>query len=127
MIVLELRRNELGQALRTWRRLSAIAPDHLKAAWRDSMTQLEQARASGKPFRYVNRLERASGFHPLFHSRFRITVAEGRIDEIKLRCERMYVQFPYDATIRYSVSPEKGECMLEVVGEVGTRYDIAES
>ena len=59
--------------------------------------------------------------------RFRVQVASGRLSEIKLRCERNYLFFPYNPELEYKVEARSGRCSIELVGDPGTKFQLIQS
>ena len=50
----------------------------------------------------------------------------GHIAEIKLRCDKQYVFFPFDPEVN-RLANTAGACHLEVVGEAGSTFDLIQS
>jgi hypothetical protein len=65
-------------------------------------------------------------FGRLFKTHFVISVADGAVAEIKLRCEKAYLFFKYQPDVQYSVSSKSGACGIEVVGDPGTKFDLVQ-
>ena len=62
----------------------------------------------------------------LYERKFRISVTEGHISQVKLRCVRGFVRFTFDPTIEYSVENKYGSCRMELDGNLGTRFILTQ-
>jgi hypothetical protein len=98
------------------------------ALWEPVVAEVLKVQVSDTPVHLAGQITRTtSWFTPLFKRNFEIVVQSGSVSEIKVRCDRKYVFFRYDPTIRYSVSPQAGACTLELVGHEGTRFELIQS
>ncbi len=55
-----------------------------------------------------------------------MSITEGRIAELKLRCRKSYVFFRYDPELEYSIPKDHMPCGLEVLGDPGTQFSIVQ-
>ncbi len=62
----------------------------------------------------------------LLKSHFDLSVTSGTVSEIKLWCKKQYVFFKYQPGTHYTVNAKAGECSIEVVGELGTAFELAQ-
>ncbi len=60
----------------------------------------------------------------LFKRHFQAQVSQGHIAEVKLRCEKHYVFFAFDPTLRYEVAGKDGDCSMQLLGDPGTRFKL---
>jgi hypothetical protein len=135
VFMLEVHRQELGSALRTWATLRPLLTPAKAAGWQSTIDQIETIRDGNQIVRTRGEmLTRSSWGTQLLRNRFEVVVASGHISEIKLYCQKRYVFFPYEAGVEYTVeapsSPAKTSgkkvrtCRLELVGEPGTRFEL---
>jgi hypothetical protein len=45
---------------------------------------------------------------------------------VKLRCQKHYVSFTFDAKLSYDVASKDGDCHMEMVGAPGTRFVLVQ-
>ena len=64
--------------------------------------------------------------HRLFKDDFSFLEVQGRLAELKLRCDRGFVFFRYDDKLEYHVAEDQGECSLTVLGNAGTTFVLGE-
>ena len=130
LLVLELRAKDFSNALLTWDTLKMLKPEQASAS--GLQPTIDDVTALGKDERaYAVPGEIAAGtsswFYGLYKHRFQVVVASGHVSEIKLRCDRHYVSFGYDATLYYRIADQYGECGLELIGEPGTQFQLIQS
>ncbi|MBX5462309.1 MAG: TonB family protein, partial [Steroidobacteraceae bacterium] len=125
LLALALRLNDLGRALEIWEELQEHASKEQIAAWRPAMDQVERLREGGPPVHFEAEIEKGtSWFNRLFRNSFEVVVLSGRVSEIKLRCEKKFLFFRYEPNVRYTVESRVGKCMIQVVGDTGTKFDF---
>lgn len=69
----------------------------------------------------------AAWFLDLFKPRFRIEVKEGHLAEIKLRCDKTFLSFPFDTELEYHVESRFGQCEMQLVGVSGSKFTVIQS
>jgi len=121
--------NDFAQALAAWRKLEKLGvPPEKEAQLRSMVGEIESLRADDRSFVVEGDFgERTSWFISLLKKRFRIVVDEGELTEIKLRCDKRYVLFPYDPGLEYRILDDYGDCGMELIGDPGTRFRLAQS
>jgi hypothetical protein len=120
--------NDLGGALQTWRILDPIAPEEMRKQLQPTIDHLITMRDSDKAFALSARIDKGTRWHgSLLRHRFAITVTDGAVSEIKLRCEKQYLFFKYDPSLEYSVNGRSGLCGIEIVGAPGTTFELIQS
>jgi TonB family protein len=126
---LELKRQDFGPALDTWTRLEPMLSKKDTDIWKPFIDEVAALRTSDAAFSTPGEIAGAatSWNGVLLKRRFRIQVASGRVSEIKLRCERNYLFFPYDPQLEYKVEARSGRCSIELVGDPGTKFDLVQS
>jgi TonB family protein len=62
----------------------------------------------------------------LFKRHFQIAVGEGAVSQVKLRCQKRYVYFPFDPKLEYTVAGDYGSCTMELDGTPGTRFKLTQ-
>jgi hypothetical protein len=45
---------------------------------------------------------------------------------VKLRCQKHYVSFTFDAKLSYDVASKDGDCHMEMIGAPGTRFVLVQ-
>ena len=89
---------------------------------------IEALRSDNRSYQIGGTIQNGSSwFYKLFKSRFQIAVRSGRLSEIKLRCDKKYIFFRYEADLQYKVGNKLGNCGMELVGEPGTTFDLIQS
>jgi TonB family protein len=126
---LQVSAQEFAGALDTWRRLQTSGIDkELLARWKASVDDIEALRTDNRSYQVGGTIQNGSSwFYKLFKSRFQITVRSGQLSEIKLRCDKKYIFFRYEADLQYKVGNKLGNCAMELVGEPGTTFDLIQS
>jgi len=128
-LVLEVKSQDFGQALKTWETLRPIAPKDSLQMYQEVIDKIETLRKNDSAVRISARLGELSSWNgELFKKRFQITVTSGQISDIKLRCQKQYLFFHYQPGVEYTVEPKRGgECSIELVGDPGTKFDLIQS
>lgn len=127
-LLLQMKAQDYGGALSTWKTLQPIAPANILAELQGTMDRLEALRTSDRPVRMSSGFgSRTSWSGVLFRNRFEVVVASGRIAEIKLRCEKQYVFFRYEPGVQYKVDGPSGTCGIELVGDPETKFELIQS
>ena len=57
---------------------------------------------------------------------FEIEVLQGELAEIKLRCQKNYVLLRYHAEHAYQIPRSYGACAMELLGNPGTEFKLAQ-
>lgn len=68
--------------------------------------------------------EHYSWFHTLLRSRFTIGTVNGTVEALKLRCEMAFRSWSFETNQVYDATQDAGECMVEVTGAPGTRFQF---
>lgn len=126
---LEVETSDYAAALLTGRRLvqQGLAPE-LETEIGGVMAEIEQLRGDGRSYGVDGVMgSGTSWFYRLLKNRFRIVVEEGRLAEIKLRCEKQYLLFRYDPALEYRIADRYGFCDMELVGDPNTRFRLIQS
>jgi len=127
VLALALKLNDLGRALVNWEIIQKHATREQIAAWQPTMDQVSRLRESGPPVHLEAEIENGtSWFNHLFRKSFEVVVLSGRVSDIKLRCEKKFIFFRYEPDVRYTVDPRAGECIIQVVGDTGTKFDFVQ-
>ena len=128
LLKLEVARNEFGKALETWRLLEKHGTAAQNASWLPVMEKVRALQTSNAPIRLGAEIG-ASGswWNRLFRRRFQIVVLDGRVADIKLRCEKSYLLFHFDPALEYTVKNGDGACDIEVIGDAGTRFQFVQT
>jgi TonB family protein len=125
-LLLEAKSGDYGSALNTWNTLKPVASADVLGVLQPTVNRIIALRNSDQvihtPGTIDSRLNTWSGY--LFRNRFTVSVSNGAVSEIKLRCKKTYVFFKYEANVQYTVNPAAGECGVEVLGNPGTTFNL---
>lgn len=114
-----------AEALDTCRTLQKAGLDEKTAAQtRSLMEQLDKIRTDGSSYVVSGELPEGNWFLHLFKRHFQAEVSEGHIAQVKLRCQKHYVSFAFDAKLEYDVAGKDGDCWMELIGAPGTRFKL---
>jgi TonB family protein len=128
MMRLQITEQDYAGALTTWDALKKTDIDEkVRAETQVVIDKIERFRVDDRSFSVNGRIDDRSWIFDLFKRRFRFKVTEGRIVEIKLRCERDYVFFRFDPEIEYKVTDKAGKCSIEAIGDTGTKFAFIQS
>ncbi len=124
-LFLEVKSAHYGNALNTWKDLKADAPADMRKTLQQTIDEIAAIRASDKAVRTSESIDNHLSWNGrLFKNTFALSVSHGTVSEIKLRCKKKYLFFKYEAGIQYTISPNAGDCSIEVVGDAGTTFDL---
>ena len=84
--------------------------------------EIKKLRDDPRPVVVADVIQDGSWNFGLFKHKFRVEVQQGRISEVKLRCEKKYVFFPFDPTLEYTVPRAYGQCYVQLIGDSGTQF-----
>jgi TonB family protein len=127
-LTLRLRTRDYGGALITWNRLKRSGIDAETAAkFKPFIDQLETLRTDDTKYSVAGKLADGTWYLTLFKSHFQVAVSDGHLSEVKLRCEKRFVFFAFDPEIQYQVPSQYGKCVIELVGEPGTSFNLIQS
>ncbi len=123
---LEVMTSDYGQALRTWE----VLETHRDA--RDAQGSRRPgpagfARPNRAPSPFASNVaigSRHSRGRYAVRNRFSIAVNSGAVVEIKLRCAEQYLFFKYQPDIMYSIGSRADRCLIEVIGDERTMFDL---
>lgn len=66
----------------------------------------------------------ANWYFDLFKDDFAVLDVDGKIAEVKLRCQRGYVFWRFDPELVYHLGDDYGDCHLTLVGDPGTTFRL---
>jgi len=120
---------DFAGALRTWDKIQANGLDEARLArWRPVIEEVKALKRNDAPYALAGTIDTGSSwFINLFKNRFEIRVLEGKVSEVKLRCDKAYVFFRYEAQMQYKVADRLDGCEMEVVGDPGTKFTLIQS
>ena len=126
---LEVKTSDFGSALNTWKHLQPIAPASARGQLQQMVEKITALRSSDAVVRTPGQIRsgRSDWNSVLFKSHFSISVTNGTVAEIKLRCKQKYFLLNYERDIQYTVDPRAGECYIEVVGDPGSTFELDQS
>lgn len=126
---LQVKAKDFAGAMQTWHRLQKSSADkEALANWKKTVAMMETLRQDDHSYSVLGEIQSGtSWFFRLFKGRFKIIVRNGHLSEVKLRCDKKYVFFRYEADLQYSIGKKLSNCDMELVGEPGTRFDVIQS
>lgn len=125
---LELKAKDFVSALSTWNKLQTIGADEASLApFKKIMADVQALRTDNRTYSVPGKIDDGSWFYDLYKNRFHFNVSSGRIAEIKLRCEKQYIRFPYDPEMQYQIQNNFGVCHMQVLGDPGTTFELVQS
>lgn len=123
-----LQQHHYGEVLDLWKRLDRSGLD---AKTTHDLTpiivQLNQLRANDLAYDIPSGISDGNWHLKLFKRHFRVTVKEGRLYDVNLRCEKGFVRFDLDQDLLYTVEEKYGDCSMEFQGEHGTQFILTQS
>jgi hypothetical protein len=109
----------------TWKRLLHAGIDKdTTAKYQVVVADLEALRTNDSPYSLEGAITDGKWFLHLFKHNFQAKVTSGALTEVKLRCDKHYYFFAYDADLQYQVNAHAGDCSIELLGAPGTRFDL---
>jgi TonB family protein len=128
LLNLQIGANDFAGALQTWGKLQESGDKAAVLQWEPSIQKINALRTAASPYSVAGDFEGSSSWSfQLFRRRFHVAVTNGSIAEIKLRCDKRYVFFKYEADLQYTISDKYGDCSLELVGDPGTTFNLIQS
>ncbi len=126
-LLLELKTHEYAEAIATWKQLQKLGVDPgTVAKVMPVMQKLDQLRQDHHEVEVSGQLYNGSWYLQLFKPQFRIEVTNGFIADVKLRCQKRYLQFTFDPKLQYEVSGNSGDCSIQLEGKDGTQFNFIE-
>jgi TonB family protein len=120
---LQVNLQDYGGALSTWTQLQKLISKEQHAKLLSVVDQIKALRASDEPLFFPAVIDDRNRWRgKLFRNRFALDVTKGALSEIKLRCEKEYLFFKYEAGTRYTVTHPGDVCNIEIVGDPGTQF-----
>lgn len=128
VLTLEVQTQDFGSALETWELLQKYAPAETVKALQAPMQELAALRDQRSPYGVPGKIDdRGSWTYLLFRNRFQLAVSGGHVSEIKLRCQKQYVLFRFQEGVEYTIDDKHGACYMEVLGDLGTEFQLIQS
>jgi len=126
---LEIQLKDFARALRTAQTLTAMGSEEVTSEPRQkSLEEIRKLRDNEDAYTVPGELgERPSWYYELLKRRFQVEVTSGAIAEVKVRCDRQYLSFPFDPTQRYTIPGHNQSCWLELIGQPGTHFRLTQS
>jgi TonB family protein len=128
-IHVQLQLHDYFQVLQLWDRLQKLGVDQETAARiTPTIERIKQLRAGPGEYAMSDSIgQKGSWSIHLFKKTFALGVSSGGVSQLKLKCKGKYVQFQFDQTLKYTVPEEAGECLLDVEGTPGTKFELTQS
>lgn len=126
--VLDVKLRHYAEARALWPQIlnSGIDADTIEKL-RPVMEQLEQIRLRHEAYTIPGSMPDGTWHLRLFEQNFRISVSQGHISQVKLRCSKGFVRFTFDPNIEYNVADKYGSCNMELEGDPGTSFTLTQS
>jgi hypothetical protein len=104
-----------------------VSPERAKSH-RAAVDQIQAVRRNDAAYSMPVLLDRARWQTCLLKNRFQIAVRSGKVADIKLRCDKQYLFFRYEASVQHRVASRDDQtCSIEIVGDPGTMLDLIQS
>jgi TonB family protein len=62
----------------------------------------------------------------LYRHHFRISIQQGNLSQVKLRCQKHFVSFDFRPELQYDYSKTDGVCHIELIGSPGSRFTLTQ-
>ena len=125
---LQVETHYYNEALDTWKKLQKVDHDaQVIGQFKKVAAAIEASRSDPTAYAVTTTLKDGGWFIDLMRSRFRIEVPQGHVTDLKVRCEKTYLSFPYDPQIEYHVPERSGKCQLQLTGEPGSLVRLTQS
>ncbi|MCB1646724.1 MAG: energy transducer TonB, partial [Pseudomonadales bacterium] len=124
MFALNVERSDFAAALATWKMLEPRLQDNdLKARLNNLVHEVRTAIEGDSAIRVKGQIDQGYGWAmKLVRSEFFVEPSEGRISELKLRCEKQYIGFPWRPDIAFRVPKAYGACVLQGIGDRAAEF-----
>jgi hypothetical protein len=126
---LEIQLNDFGGALITWdiveqsKMTQAFAP-----TFKATIDDINLRRTDDRSHSVAGEVDhRGSWFVYLLKRKFAIGVSNGKVSGLKLRCERGFFTYKFEAGKLYETDENAGQCQLQVIGKPGTTLELQQS
>jgi TonB family protein len=128
LLPLEVRAKNYAAAMDTWEKMQElkIEPAVLDS-YKPVIEQMNALKKDSRAYSVPGFLDEGTWNYTLFKKRFHLAVTEGRVSQIKLRCDKKYVFFQFDPALQYQVSEKYGKCRLQVIGDADTKFQLVQS
>ena len=127
MIRLHLQLRLYAEALDTYKKFQKEGIDaKTDARLKPVSEKLAKIRADDSSYVISGEMPQGEWFLHLFKRHFRAEVTDGFISQVKLRCQKHYVSFTFDAKLSYDVASKDGDCYMEMIGAPGTRFSLVQ-
>jgi hypothetical protein len=123
----EIETSRYGDALDTYKKFSQsqkVEPD-VQA----NIASLQNLQTNDDTFSVRGSIEvsNTSWYYKLLKRHFLVLLTSGKLQEIKLRCDKKYALILYTRDIDYTIPEEYGLCGMEVIGDGGTEFALIQS
>jgi TonB family protein len=125
----QLKRKDFFQVLRMGNFLQKAGVDKDTAAKiKTTMERVEGIRTGPTSYEMSGTIgDGGSWYVHLFKNAFRAEVASGVVSQVKLKCSKAFVSFPFDPKLQYEVQSKYGDCWLVLEGTPGTEFQLTQS
>jgi TonB family protein len=124
---LELNTSEYAEAMTTWTRLKKLGVDkEMESRIQPVIDKLERLRSDDTRYAVNGQMPDGRWFLHLFKRHFQAEVTAGFISQVKLRCDKHWVDFNFDPTLEYQVPSAYGNCTIELQGAPQTKFKLVQ-
>jgi TonB family protein len=116
-----------GEAMMYWHEVqgSTVDPKAIEKL-RPLMQQVADIGSGHKPYELTASMPDGSWHIRLYEQNFRISISQGHISQVNLRCDKGFIRFTFDPDLEYKVADKYGSCGMEIVGEPGTDFTLTQ-
>lgn len=125
---LQIRSQDFGGALETWDTMQkkCVGNGNFED-WRKAIDEILVLRDDARAYSISSSIGTTPWYYDLLKRNFQINVVSGHVSEIKLRCQKKYVFFPYQRDMLYKIAANAGKCGIEIVGDPQTTFELIQS
>lgn len=126
---LEIQLGDFGGALQAWEIIAkAKKTEEFAKTFQAAIDDIHARRSDDRSHTLAGEVDhRGSWFVQLLKRRFAIEVPNSKVSHLKLRCERGFFSYEFEAGKQYETDENAGACQLQVIGEAGTAFELQQS
>lgn len=127
LFLMQVKLGYFADATDTWGELQKLLDKQTLASLQPVADRIEIFRKSSEEFGVAAEIKDRYWYFSLFKRHFRVDVTTGHIANVRLYCQRKFVQFQFDPQLQYTVWDTFGHCSITLTGDPGTKFRFFES